>query len=163
MSDDQKLHKNQQNSQADSDQLQYSKNQEGATSSSLAQYPVSGPQKEHAPIETSVAEYIKPTQEEPLLQPEVKEVGVEVSPNLEHPSLTEEHQSLGIEYAKESVPVAFPKKSSIQLPHTLEQTAMLKKTTNKDDSKHWLLTLAEYLLKKLAFNSTQTANQQRRE
>ncbi len=163
MSDDQIIHKNQPNSQADSDQTNDSKNQEGATSSSLVQYPLSGSQKEHAPLEAPIAEYVKPTEVEPVLHPEVKEVGVEASPNLEHPNLTEEHQRLGIEYAKESVPVSLSKTSGTNLPYNPEQIAMLKKTTHKDDSKHWLVILTEYLLKKLSFNSNQMHNPERKE
>ncbi|GIW61185.1 MAG: hypothetical protein KatS3mg089_0037 [Patescibacteria group bacterium] len=168
MSDDQTLHKNQPNSQADSDQINYSKNQEGNPSSSLAQNSsvqnlISGPQKEHAPLEAPVVDYIKPTEVEPVLHPEVKEVGVEISHDQEKPKLTEEHQRLGIEYAKESVPVSLSKTSGTNLPYNPEQIAMLKKTTHKDDSKHWLVILTEYLLKKLSFNSNQMRNQERRE
>ncbi len=163
MSDDQFLQKNQQNT-ADSNQLQESKNQEGSSSLSSAQYPVSGPLKEHAPLETPSVEYIKPTEVEPTLHPEVKEAGVEISPNLDRPPLTDEHQRLGIENAKESIPVSVSQTPSAQLPYTQEQIEMLKKNTSKDDSKHWLVILIEYLSKKLSLNnSNQIQNQEMRE
>ena len=114
--------------------------------------PVSLPQKEQAPIisDTSKdqgAELIKPSEPEPNIPQEVKDVGVEAVK--ETPQLTEEHKVAGIEHAKESTPVSTQPLAKVKLPMSEEEALKIIKTTKNSDSKHWLAVLIEKIYKQL--------------
>lgn len=115
------------------------------------QVAVSGPHKEHAPvtIEAPVAEYMQPTEVEPVLQPEVKEAGVEIVEQQERPEITVEQKSMGVSHAPPVMPVSVPQAQTVTLPYTPEQVATLAKTTKVEDSDHWLVLLTKYIMQKL--------------
>lgn len=114
-------------------------------------YPVSGSHKEAAPIrQAPVTEYVKPTEVAVQLPQEVAEAGVEVVRDAEQPQITPEHQAVGIEPAKEAVPaVVAPAPKTITLPYSPAQAKQIEKQAPLTESRHWLATLTEYLLKKL--------------
>ena len=103
--------------------------------------PVGTPQKEQQPVPSEVSEFVKPSQVEPAIHPELAEVGVErVS---EIPELTLEDKKAGLSAAKESVPVPTTPQGLVQLPMTEEEARRTIKTTNASDSRHWLAVLVE--------------------
>ncbi|MBI1982525.1 MAG: hypothetical protein HYU49_01805 [Candidatus Levybacteria bacterium] len=114
--------------------------------------PVSAPQKEQQPPASSVSEFVKPSEAEPAIHPELAEVGVEkVS---EVPELTLEDKKAGLAPAKESVPVLTQPSGLIQLPMTEEEARRTIKTTNVSDSRHWLAVLVEKMFQILKYGSS---------
>lgn len=116
------------------------------------QQPISGPHKEMGPtVEAPVVEYVSPAghEVEPVLAPEVKEAGVESSPNIEKPQITEQQQKAGLQPAPEVTPViASQQTNTIQLPYTYPQVQQKIKATKEDESAHWLMMLYKFILEK---------------
>lgn len=113
---------------------------------------VSGPNKETSPLTRSSEPLIRPSEEEPQLSSEVKEAGVEVSPNPEVPNLTYEDKKAGLSHAKESTPVATEPSGLVQAPFPTPMTLVqaeevIKKDKNTNDSKLWLSTLIRKLFR----------------
>lgn len=88
-------------------------------------------------------EFIIPSEQEPIIQEELAEHGVEAVADHEKPAITAEHRKVGIESAKESTPVLTQPTGAVQLPMTEEETLQTIKTTGESDSKHWLAKLIE--------------------
>ena len=122
--------------------------------------PVSAPQKEIvesvlnqasvAPEAPTKEEWVKPSQVEPEIHPEVSAAGVEKVSEL--PKITQEHKLVGIEHAKESMPVHTTPKGTVQLPMTEKEADKKIKETSNTDSPHWLAVLIKKIFKKI--NST---------
>lgn len=113
--------------------------------------PVSVPQKEQQPVASEVSEFVKPSEAEPVIHPELAEVGVkEVT---EVPELTLEDKKAGIEPAKESVPVSAAPSGLVQLPMTEEEALRTIKTTKPSDSRHWWAVLVEKVFQVLKYGS----------
>lgn len=113
--------------------------------------PVSGLHKEHAPLtmEAPVAEYVQPTEVEPVLHPEVAEAGVEVVEQQERPQITVEQKAVGINHAPPVMPVTVAQPRTVTLPYTPQQVVALEKSTKVDESAHWLVMLTKYIMQKL--------------
>lgn len=102
--------------------------------------PVSLPQKEKIIPEmgsVATAEFVKPSEPEPVLSQEVKSAGVEnVS---EMPRLTNEDAKAGIQLAKEAVPPATEPTGIVELPMTEQEAKKVIKLHKKlADSLYWL-------------------------
>lgn len=119
--------------------------------------PISGGNKEHGPIGSGkVAEYVAPHPSEatPELPQEVKEAGVEASPNVEQPGIPEEAKQAGVSHAKETVPVTVsdqaPTPQPVQLPTPMNYEEAKKEVSqgNPTNSKTWLGMLSKYVLEK---------------
>ncbi len=121
--------------------------------------PVSGQHKEMGPVarvtvEAPLGEYLaaSPQEAEPIIPSEVKEAGVELSPNVETPQIKKEEERAGIEASAPNIPVtAVSGKNNIEFPSTEELTQQIKNTSSSD-SAHWSAVLMEYILKKLGRN-----------
>jgi len=114
------------------------------------QYPISGPHKETGPVmQAPVSEYLRPTEVVPQISAEAAEAGVEESPNMEQFQLTSEHTAVGIKHAGNAMPVAIPTQPAMQLPYTPLEAKEVVRSTSIAESKHWLASLTEFLLKKI--------------
>lgn len=111
----------------------------------IAPAPVSVPNKEHVPAVTAnetllVQEFVKPTEHEPNLPPEVKEAGVQVQQNT--PQLTDDHKKVGVFHAPEittTTPSFTPTVNYVLSPE--EEKAALKKSPTY--SIRWLAQLQQ--------------------
>lgn len=113
--------------------------------------PVSVPQKEQQPVSSEVSEFVKPSEAEPVIHPELSEVGVEKVKEV--PDLTLEDKKAGLEPAKESVPVSTAPSGLVQLLMTEEEAERTIKTTSVSDSRHWLAVLVEKVFQLLKYDS----------
>ena len=98
--------------------------------------------KEQGPVVSisQTSEFIKPSESEPQISQELKEIGVESVSHI--PTLTEEHRQAGIYHAKESVPVPTEPTGSVQLPMSQAQAQSVLKLHKKvSDSIVWLAAL----------------------
>ncbi len=125
-----------------------------------------GSNKEAAPISIDISKpsesLIRPSEAEPQLHPEVKEAGVEVSPNHEVPSLTYDDKQAGLTHAKEVTPVATEPSGLVNMPFptpmTLQQAETVIKTDrNTADSKLWLGTLIRKLFRQFDISQKKAA------
>ncbi len=104
--------------------------------------PVSPSGKEFGPTTpASVKEYIQPSQPEVTLSEEVKEAGVQPSPNTSQPALPPQQKHPQITLAKESVPVQTNPQGVIQLPMQEDRAIEVIKTNKPMESVRWLATL----------------------
>lgn len=113
--------------------------------------PVSVPQKEQQPVSSEVSEFVKPSEAEPVIHPELSEVGVEKVKEV--PDLTLEDKKAGLEPSSESVPVSTAPSGLVQLPMTEEEALRTIKTTKASDSRHWLAVLVEKVFQLLKYGS----------
>lgn len=117
------------------------------------EHPVSGGSPElgsvSAAVEAPVEEFIQLGETSPEIPEEVKEVGVEVTPQTENPDISNEvQQATGIEPAKDAVPVPTAPSGMVQLPNMPmdEVTAVQAMRTGKtNESRRWLATLVTFL------------------
>lgn len=104
--------------------------------------PISPPQKEQQPVVSASPqeELIKPSETEPVVYPELSEIGVEkVS---EAPKLSVEDQTAGLSLASESTPVVTKPTGAVQLPMTEREAKQVLKMHKKiADSIVWMATL----------------------
>lgn len=104
--------------------------------------PINGLSKEAEPLGTfNKQEIIHPTEQEPVLAPEVKAVGVENVPNQEQIQIKPELQTAGVEPVKTAVSVQNSPTVNIQMPLTEEEAKVATKTHPAIDSIRWLGTL----------------------
>lgn len=113
--------------------------------------PVSAPQKEQQPVSSEVSEFVKPSEAEPVIHPELAEAGVEKIKEV--PDLTLEDKKAGLSAAKESVPVSTVPSGLVQLPMTEEEARRTIKTTKPSDSRHWWAVLVEKVYQFLKYDS----------
>ncbi len=114
----------------------------------VLQQPIGTPHKEFAPIVGAVAEYVTPTETEPVVRPELKEHGVEVSPSSKQPKIHPLAGEAGLAKAKESVPVPTDTTGMVQLPLAQTDAFTIKKTRPVADSVRWLAELVLEQIKK---------------
>jgi hypothetical protein len=100
---------------------------------------VSGPQKEYAPVRNEPI--VRPSIPEVAIAPEIKEHGVEQSPDPHTPTVSPPAKQAGVEVAKEATPPPVSPSGKVQLPMTVEQAQQLKKTKSWKDSIFWLAEL----------------------
>lgn len=104
-------------------------------------------------IEAPASEYMQPSEVAPVIPQEVSEV-VELSPDKEQPQLNETHQDAGITHSEPAnIPHPVAPSGSVTLPYTFEQATQIEKTTNEDDSEHWLVLLSKYIMRKLSIKA----------
>src|SRR3990167_667516 len=109
--------------------------------------PVSTPGKESGPVVSApVGEYIKPTDSEPVLHPEVVKAGIEISPNHEQPSIPQDLQQAGVSHSGPTQQVNVSQQPSMQLPMQQAQATVVAKKKKWHESITWL---AIYILRQL--------------
>lgn len=112
--------------------------------------PVGGPHKEQAPRSGAEQPYLQPTEQNPVLSPEVQEAGVEVVTSQPQPKIpVEVKQATGLEPAKDAVPVSTEPSGIVQLPNIPfkeSEVDEIYKHTKPNDSKHWLVLLTKYVI-----------------
>lgn len=107
--------------------------------------PVGTPQKEQQPVPSEVSEFVRPSEVEPTIHPELAEIGVEKVKEVQ--DLTLEDKKAGLSAAKESVPVSTAPTGLVQLPMTEEEAKRTIKTTSPSESRHWLAALVKKISK----------------
>lgn len=119
-----------------------------ANTQTVPQQPIGTPHKEFAPIVGTVAEYVTPTETEPVVSAELKEHGVEVSPGGKQPEIHPLAGEVGLVKAKESVSVPTDTTGMVQLPLAQADAFTIKKTRPVADSVRWLAELVLEQIKK---------------
>jgi hypothetical protein len=104
--------------------------------------PVGSPNKE-IPVSALVSEFVKPSETEPQISQDLKELGVEAKKD--EPSLTDEHKGI-IEHAKEFAPVSVSSSNNVVMPMSEEEIADKLKTGQDDDSGKWLAGLIKKII-----------------
>jgi hypothetical protein len=103
---------------------------------------VSGPLKEFGPSVAVPAEIVMPTDVEPDIPQEVKEAGVEASPNTEQPKISQSVQhATGIQPAHDAVPVPITPSDMIKLPMAEADAVQIIKTRSVAEAIRWFATL----------------------
>lgn len=97
-------------------------------------------------------QFLTPSEQEPVLHPELQEIGVEVVKDV--PELTLEDKKAGLGLAKESTPAITQPTGAVQLPLTEEEEKKMLQSTTVKDSPHWLATLIGIIRKKLQKTKT---------
>lgn len=117
--------------------------------------PISIPQKEQEPISTGVSqavEFISPTEKEPVLHQEVKDAGVEATPQ---PSVSQIAKELGVEQIKENTPVEVDPIKFMKLPITSGSAKQVVSQTGRfRDSILWLAMLILRQIKMAKFKQS---------
>lgn len=112
--------------------------------------PVSLPHREAGPGLGRMSEFVQPANPEPVLAPEVKEAGVEVSPDLEQPQIPVAVAQAGVQPAKAAVPIQPVTGAKVEYitdaPFTQEVAQKVEKSKRASDSIRWLAT---FLLKQI--------------
>lgn len=115
--------------------------------------PISSPHPEAGPVSTRVTEYIRPTEAAPVLAPEVKAAGVEISPNTEQPQIPADVAQAGVQLAKAAVPVSAATGNAVEYitnaPFTQAEAVQYEKSKSASDSLRWLATFVLRQIKKL--------------
>jgi hypothetical protein len=107
------------------------------------QQPIGNPSKEHSPIvgQSINQEMIRPTEQEPVLAPELKDAGVTIVQSQEHIQLNPDLKAVGVAPVKTAIPVQATSSDMIQLPMTEKEAERVAKTHPAIDSIRWLATL----------------------
>lgn len=123
--------------------------------------PVSGGNKEHAPI-TQRSEYLAPAPAEsvPHIPQELSELGIEVSPDTDRPDIPPDATQAGVKPVKTATPVATAPQGVVtvpaleaQAPFTSQQTTQNLKSHKADESITWLSMLSQYILAKIGWQN----------
>jgi len=102
---------------------------------------ISGASKEHAPIPvTAATEIIKPTEQEPVLAPELKEAGVETVPEADKLQIPQDLKAAGVEVIKTAAPVPVATSINDSLPMTEKEAISKIKTNPPNSSVRWFAT-----------------------
>lgn len=100
-------------------------------------------QKEAGPVISLGNEFIKPSEVEPQVGKDLKELGVEAKKD--EPNLSDEHKGI-VEHAKEFTPVSTSPSNNISMPMSEEEVADKLKTGQNDDSGKWLAGLIKKII-----------------
>lgn len=116
--------------------------------------PVSGGNKEHAPLGVAApSEHLRPAAVEasPAIPKEVRDAGVEESPDTTKPDIPPDAQKLGVQPVKTAVPVptTLSDQPVVPTPMNYQQAMTTLKTHKADESVAWLSMLSKYILEKL--------------
>lgn len=118
---------------------------------SVSKIPISGASKETGPVghinNESIA--LQVTEQEPVLSPEVKEVGVVSVKNSEQINIKPDVSAAGVEVVKTAVPVQTMPSGNIQLPMTEEEAKKAIKTHRAADAAYGLGTEVLKYLRRL--------------
>lgn len=109
--------------------------------------PVGSVNKEAGPVlaVSPVSEIAKPTDTEPQINQELKDLGVEAKSD--KPDLTIEHKKLGLDHVGSNITVSTQASISVKLPMTEDEIADKLKTGEADDSGKWLAGLMRKIIK----------------
>jgi hypothetical protein len=105
--------------------------------------------KETGPVSASASEFVKPSETEPQISEDLKELGIEAKKD--EPSVTDEHKGV-IDHAKQFTPVSAPPPGKIVMPMSEEEIEKQLKTGQDDDSGKWLARLIKKIIS-WGFNS----------
>lgn len=105
--------------------------------------PVGSANKEVGPATAPVSEFVKPSEVEPQIDQDLKELGIEAKKDA--PGVTDEHVGI-VEHAKQFTPVASSSKGKIVMPMSEEEIADKLKTGQNDDSGKWLAGLIKKII-----------------
>lgn len=111
--------------------------------------PVSGVNKETGPISAPVSEFVKPTEVQPQISQELKDLGVEAKKD--EPNVTDEHKHV-IDHAKQFSPVPNSPTGKVTMPMTEVEVADKLKTGQDDDSAKGLAKLIQKVIKAMGFS-----------
>lgn len=107
--------------------------------------PMGSVNKEAGPVVSPVPESASPTDTEPQISAELKDLGVETKS--EKPELTPEHKELGVDHVGSNITVSVHAPASVKLPMTEEEIADRLKTGQDDDSGKWLAGLIQKIVR----------------
>lgn len=102
--------------------------------------------KEKVPIGQNLSEFVKPTDTEPQINQELKDLGIEAKKD--EPNITDEHRGV-IEHAKQFTPIPLSPSGKVSLPMSEEEVAEKLKTAQDDDSGKWLAGLIQKIIRVL--------------
>jgi hypothetical protein len=105
--------------------------------------------KETGPVSTPAPEFIKPSETEPQISQDLKELGIEAKKD--EPNVSSEHKGI-IEHAKQFAPISTPPSGKIVMPMSEEEIEKQLKTGQDDDSGKWLARLIKKIIS-WGFNS----------
>lgn len=106
--------------------------------------PVGSTNKEVGPITSPVSEFIKPTDAEPQISQELKDLGIEAKKD--EPNIAKEHKKV-IDHAKQFVPVPTGPSGKVSLPMSEDEVADQLKSGQDDDSGKGLAKLIQKIIK----------------
>ena len=112
-------------------------------SGSVAVSPVGSSNKEASPIGTPNSEFIKPSEIEPQIDKDIKELGVEAKKD--EPNIGDEHKHI-INHAKQFIPASSSLSSKITMPMSETEIASKLKAGQDDDSGKWLAGLLNKII-----------------
>lgn len=109
--------------------------------------PVGSVNKEAGPVPATppISEFVKPTDAEPQISQELKDIGVETKS--EKPDLTSEHKELGLDHAGSNITVSTQVSTPVKLPMSEEEITDRLKTGQDDDSGKWLAGLIQKIIR----------------
>ena len=124
----------------------------------VPQQPISGPNKEAAPLSAQVGEYLKVAEVAPALPKEVAEVGVEHVANQERPYLPPAVKQVGVMHAKETIDHHTTPIGMVQLPTmmTKEQAVSKRDQGSVNDAARWLVAYVLRQFDKIAYQKLPT-------
>ncbi|MDO8583428.1 MAG: hypothetical protein Q7R51_02765 [bacterium] len=111
--------------------------------------PVGSANKEMAPVKSPVSEFVKPTDTEPQISQELKDIGIEAKKDA--PDITHEHQGI-VEHAKQFSPVSASPAGKVTMPLSEEEVADKLKSGQDEDSGKGLAKLIDKVIKAMGFN-----------
>lgn len=107
--------------------------------------PVGSVNKEVGPIVSPVSEAVKPTDAEPQISQELKDLGIEAKKD--EPNITLEHKELGVDHSGPYAPVPTSSSGNVILPMSEKEIESQLKTGQNDDSGKWLAGLLQKIIK----------------
>lgn len=106
--------------------------------------PIGSANKEAGPVGSPISEFVKPTETEPEITKELKDLGVEAKKD--EPNVTDEHKAF-IDHAKQFASVQAPASSKVTLPMSEDEIADKLKTGQDDDSGKWLAGIVQKVIR----------------
>lgn len=110
--------------------------------------PAGAVNKEVEPVGASVSELAKPSETEPQISQELKELGIEAKKDT--PDVGDEHKGI-IEHAKQFTPVPSSPSGKITMPMSEKEIEDKLKTGRSDDSGKWLAGLIRKIIRAMGF------------
>jgi hypothetical protein len=99
--------------------------------------------KETEPTISLTPEVVKPSEAEPQISKDLKELGIEAKKDA--PEITDEHGGI-VEHAKEFIPVSSSPSNKITMPMSEEEITAKLKAGQDDDSDKWLAKLLKKII-----------------
>lgn len=106
--------------------------------------PVGSVNKEVGPITAPVSEFVKPSEVEPQISKDLKDLGIEAKKD--EPNIADEHKGI-IEHAKQFTPISSSPTGKVVMPMSEEEMTDKLKTGRNDDSGKWLAGLIRKIIK----------------